>query len=556
LTAFFLLLTTAGWLVPNHYVPWLTAWGDGLAIVGLLLLLVSVVWWSAARSPVSWKLVAIAVVCYGTIWTQLASGKLLFAGDAWMAMLYIGVWLGAVLAGGLMATATDQSAILNALAAAWLLAALLSVGIALMQWTGVQSFTIFMADLSPGGRPFANVAQPNHLSTLCFLGLCGLLWLRQLQRVKAAIFWLAVFFLLLGMVVSQSRTGWLQIWLLVMWGLAMQVRANLRINRAQLLTLGAMFMVGTLLWPWICDVLLLSVGRSLDDQMTAGVRLPYWWAMLDAIGREPLWGYGWQQAGAAQQRIAFDHQIFGSLFDHSHNFLIDLLLWNGIPIGGFIITILAWWFIAHIHACHDARIVWLLAAVIGVFTHGMLEFPLEYAYFLIPVGLAMGAIDSFSPETGPSLRVPRWSALLFTALLGAVFVWAAAEYLKVEENYRTQRLEMARIGVPGIVTPAPKLRLLTQMEAVLQVAHTEPKPGMSADEMAWLRKVASRIGYASVISRYALALALNGNPDEAKRQILLIRQMFGQNAYEGVKRHFNDLANTKYPELRRLTLPQ
>lgn len=555
MTAFFLFLSAAAWLVPNHYVPWLTAWGDGLAITGLLLLLVSVVLLNAARSRVSWKLVAIAIVCCGTILAQLAGGKLLFAGDAWMAMLYIGVWLGAVLAGGLMANATDRSAVLNTLAAAWLFAALLSVGIALMQWTGIQSFTIFMADLPPGGRPFANVAQPNHLSTLCFLGLCGLFWLLQLQRVKGVVFWLAAFLLLLGIVMSQSRTGWLQIGLLVMWGLAMRVRADLRISRGRLLALGALFVAGTLLWPWICDVLLLSVGRPLADQMTAGVRLPYWWAMLDAVGREPLWGYGWQQAGAAQQRIAFDHQIFGSLFDHSHNFLIDLLLWNGIPIGGFIIAVLAWWLIAHIRACRDARVVWLLTAVAGLFTHGMLEFPLEYAYFLIPVGLAMGAIDGFSPAAGPSLRVPRWSVLLFTALLGAVFVWAAVEYLKVEENYRTQRLEMARIGVPGITTPAPKLRLLTQMEAVLQVAHTEPKPGMSAEEIAWLRKVASRVGYASVISRYALALALNDSPDEAKRQMLLIRQMFGQNAYEGVKSRFNDLANTKYPELRQLTLP-
>ena len=58
------------------------------------------------------------------------------------------------------------------------------------------------------------------------------------------------------------------------------------------------------------DALMLSAGRSMEDQMRAGVRLPYWWAMLDAIGREPLWGYGWQQVGAAQQRVALGQQQF------------------------------------------------------------------------------------------------------------------------------------------------------------------------------------------------------------------------------------------------------
>ncbi|MGB5940693.1 MAG: Wzy polymerase domain-containing protein, partial [Rhodanobacter sp.] len=323
----------------------------------------------------------------------------------------------------------------------------------------------------------------------------------------------------------------------------------------QLLILGMVFLGTTLLWPLICDALLLSVGRSMADQMNAGVRLPYWWSMLDAIGREPLLGYGWQQVGAAQQRVALDYGVVGSLFDHSHNFLIDLLLWNGIPIGGFIIVMLGWWFIAHMLTCRNAGVVWLLAAAGGVFVHGMLEYPLEYAYFLIPVGLSMGAVDAISHADRTSLRVPRWTVLLFTALLSAVFVWAAAEYLKVEEAFRTQRMEMARIGVPGIVTPAPKLRLLTQMEAFLQVAHVEPTPNMPAEQIEWLRKMASRVGYASVISRYALALALNGSPEESKRQILIIRQMFGTKAYEGVKARFNELANSTYPELWRVKLP-
>ena len=514
-----LILVAGAWLVPNHYAPWSSAWGDALAIAGFLLLLPSVAAGAVAGGRVSWSLSGMAALCCAVLWVQLATGKLFFSGDALMAVFYIGLWLAAVLAGGLLAAPAGHSDGLNALTVAWIFAALLSVGIGLVQWTGALSLGIYGADLPPGGRPFGNVAQPNHLCTLSFLGLCGLLWLHQRKKVSGAAFWLGTGFLLLGMVMTQSRTGWLQIGLLLGWGLAMRARAGLRITRLQLLKLGAVFAAGVLLWPVVGNALLLSTGRSIGDQMQAGARLPFWRSMLDAVGREPLWGYGWQQVGAAQQRVALDHPSVGILFGHSHNLLLDLLLWNGVPVGGLMVAALAWWFIVHIRACRDARVVWLLVAVGGVFLHGMLEFPLEYAYFLIPVGLAMGAIDALSPLGLGSFRVPRWVVLSFTALLGAVFVGVATDYLKAEENYRTLRMESARIGAEGIVTPAPELRLLTQLGAFLQFARMEATPGMAPEQVDWMRKVSERFGYPPVMFRYALAAGLNNQPEVAQQTL-------------------------------------
>lgn len=557
MTELFTALTAAAWLVPNHYTPWFTAWGDAVAITGLLLLLPFVALTAKGGSRVSWRLPAIAALCGAVLLAQLASGRLLFAGDAWMVALYVGLWLAAVLAGGLMAaTVPGRGDAMNALTAAWLFAAVLSIGIALVQWTGALSLGVFEAGLPSGARPFGNVAQPNHLCTLCFLGLCGLLWLQQRQRVSGAAFWLGAIFLLWGMVMSQSRTGWLQVALLVLWGLALHARAGLRIARSQLLALGALFAAGVLLWPVVCDALLLTSSRSLGDQMQAGVRLPYWRAMLDAIGREPLWGYGWQQVGAAQERVALDHPIMGTYFEHSHNVLLDLLLWNGIPLGGLIAALLAWWFVAHIRACRDARAVWLLAAVGGVMVHAMLEYPLEYAYFLIPVGLAMGAVEVFGPAGESMLRVPRWALLALTLALTGVFVVTASEYLQAEENYRIQRMELAHIGTARLVTPAPHLPLLTQLDARLQVAHTDPAPGMRPEQVDWLRRVTLRYGFEPMLRRYAMALALNGNPVEAARQLQILRRIWGESAYAQARQQFRELAASKYPELREVSLPK
>lgn len=518
----FIGLTAAAWLVPNHYAPWSSAWGDALAIVGLLLLLPAVAVGAVSGGRVSWRLSGIAILCCAVILVQLATGKLFFAGDAWMAILYMVLWWAAVLAGGLMATQVIPRDGLNMLAVAWIFAAVLSVGIALVQWTAALSLGIYGVELPPAGRPFGNVAQPNHLCTLCFLGLCGILWLHQRHKLGGMGFGLAVGFLLLGMVMTQSRTGWLQIGLLLVWAMAMRTRAGLRITRPQLAVLGLVFTAGVVFWPVICEVLLLQGARSVGHQMRPGSRVPYWLSMLDAIGREPLWGYGWQQVGMAQQRVALDHPTVGAQFDHSHNLVLDLLLWNGIPLGMLVVALLAWWFIAHMRACRDARIVWMLAAVGGVFAHGMVEFPLQYAYFLIPAGLAMGAIEGYSTAGGRSLQVPRWAALAIAALLGAMFAATVVDYVKAEENYRSLRMESARIGVDRVVTPAPGLRLLTQLEALLQFARIEATTGMRPEQLDWMRRVSQRFAYPPVLFRYALAAGLNGQPEIARETLARI----------------------------------
>jgi O-antigen ligase len=439
-----------------------------------------------------------------------------------MAIFYLGLWWTAVLAGGLMATRVIPRDGLNVLAVVWLFAAILSVGIALVQWTGALSLGIYGVDLPPGWQPFGNVAQANHLCTLCFLGLCGILWLHQRNKINGISFGLAAGFLLMGMVMTQSRTGWLQIGLLLVWAMGMRAKANLRITRSQLAMLGLVFAAGVVLWPAICEMLLLQGVRSVGDQMRPGARVPYWLSMLDAIGREPLWGYGWQQAGMAQQRVALDHPTVGAQFDHSHNLVLDLLLWNGIPVGLLLLAVLAWWFIAHIRACRDARVAWLLAAVGGLFAHAMVEFPLQYAYFLIPAGLAMGAIEIWSSAESRSLQVSRWAALAIAALLGAMFAVTVVDYVEAEENYRTLRMESARIGVDRVVTPAPELRLLTQLESLLQFARIEATPDMPPEQVDWLRRVSQRFAYPPVLFRYALAAGLNGQPEVARETLALI----------------------------------
>jgi len=531
----------------------MAAWGDGLSILTFLILVVLVLLRVFALCLISRLLFLIFAISICELIGQWLVGRIIFSGDAIMAGFYVTLWFIAVVTGSLLAASRFSDMALRALAAGWALAALLSVGVSIVQWMGALNLGIYAADLPPYGRPYGNVAQPNHLASICFIGLCSLLWLYEKSSIQRLAFWFGVCFLLFGIVMSQSRTGWLQVGLVAVAGIFAQRKITLRISTRQLVGLAVIFLAWILVWPPLCEMLLLSPGRAFAEQMSAGVRFPYWWAMLDAVGKEPWWGYGWQQVGAAQQRIALDHSAMAVYFEHSHNIFLDFLLWNGIPIGGALVIILVWWMVIRAKCIANAGSLWLFVMVSGVLLHAMLEFPIEYAYFLIPLGLAMGALDGASPSAA-HIHVPRVVAALGVTLLGGMFIWLATEYLDVEEAQRTLRLESARIGANGITTPIQPRRLLTQLEAYQRFASTEATPEMTPEQLEWMRKVSLRFGYPPVLFRYALAAGLNGQTRMARDTLdLICRMHVPERCYEA-QAGWRAL-QTRYPSLLRIEPP-
>ena len=82
-----------------------------------------------------------------------------------------------------------------------------------------------------------------------------------------------------------------------------------------------------------------------------------------------------------------------------------------------------------------------------------------------------------------------------------------------------------------------------------------PKPGMGSEELELSKKVALRYPWTATQNRYALSLALNGYPDEAVRQLRVMRALHGEKAYQRLKESWTALADEKYPELRLLPFP-
>lgn len=515
------LVMGLAWFLPNTYHPWLSAWLEAAALASVVLFCMATLLSRQQRSAVtvSPPLAIMAAVVLLSLGIQTATGVIFFTGDAVMVLTYLLAWLLAVHAGS--AAASLDSAVpgqhLDMFFSVVLLSAIFSVGLAVVQWLNIEGLGIFLLDMPLGGRPFANLGQPNNFSTLCFLGCASLLYLYERGAVRSVPFGVGWIWLTFGMVLSQSRTGWLQMACLVVGVWLARKISPLRIKPKMLIGLAAVFVFWVALLPFLSDYLYVTTARTLADQMQGGVRWVYWTSMLQAIGERPWMGYGWLQTGLAQQ-AGNSSGMNAGIFDFSHNIGLDVIIWAGLPLGLAIVFCFLIWLTdmwRHLNSGHG---VMVFMAIFGVLIHALLEYPLAYAYFLVPFGFLMGAVQNLCRQKAGWVMGRRSMVLVFLAFFGLITV-VGHDYFSAENATRDLRFESARIGPQVEAVVVPNMLLLTQLQALMRYGYRDPKEDISKEEWIETGRVSGRYGMSFAMFRYALASAFRGESEKARETL-------------------------------------
>jgi hypothetical protein len=151
--------------------------------------------------------------------------------------------------------------------------------------------------------------------------------------------------------------------------------------------------------------------------------------------------------------------------------------------------------------------------VLGV--HAMLEYPLQYAYFLLPTGLVMGSLNTSLNLKSFELNSRLPVAIIFGLSTIAVFI-TVRDYFRVEDSFYGLRFEQKGIASVYPRTP-PDVIALTQWRDYIVFARIEPRAGMKAEELSWARNLVSTTPSAFVMYRLAAMLALNDLPIESTK---------------------------------------
>jgi O-antigen ligase len=507
------VLLSLAWLRPDHFPPWTTADTDGWAAV--VLAVVATVILVRSKVPVVWHSITIlAAVLVAVPGLQYGFGLVLSPGTAWISSAYLLGFLLALLTGARWES-TSPSQMADGLFLAIGMAALLSVGLQLHQWTGLNVLGIW----SVGGtldRPFANFGQPNNLGTFLLWGVLATAWgvARQYIGVKSAL-GIAVF-LLFGLALTQSRTAWVAVVLLVA---ASWLWRGVWPDRRWpwfFLGLGAFFAVCVVSMGWVNQVTGLKLASDLGSiARISGEQRPVIWAFfVDAALQKPWLGYGWNQVALAQVENALNHPALHIFVSHSHNLFLDLVLWCGVPMGLFVSFYLVRWFWQRLRAVRDAENALLMMLLLVVGNHAMLELPLHHAFFLLPAGLVMGALNVRLQAKPVFSFNSRWSVGVVWLLAVSILVLVVRDYAQVEQAYLNLRVEYAK-KTQTKASP-PEVLLLTQWHDFFDLARLEPTKGMSDAQLARLRNSAALSPGVNGFYKLATALAMNQQPAEAQ----------------------------------------
>ena len=539
----------ACWLAPGHFNPWLSFQNELVAVVGALLIGFAAVL-SARASRVHWPRLAVFVALAAVVpLVQTLLGQIRFVSDGALAAAYVAGLALAIVAGATLVQ-TRRDEFLGGLFGAVLAAGMVSTGLAALQWLDVGPIA-FVELIHPGGRPVANLIQPNHLATLLGLSLTGALWLFETRRINGPVLAVTAAWLCLGVVMTRSRTAWLYMLVFALSWLWIRHRASVRLSVGAMTGAMSAFVIAVLAWGPLSRAVDVASPLSMAERLQGGGgRLRFWETLLDALWSSPWVGYGWTQVSRAAVAGSSQHYTGESMLRNSHNVVIDLLLWNGIPLGLLMIGVLAWWFVRQLRNCSDPQHWLLLVGVSVVVVHALLEYPIEYMYFLLPMGLMVGAMEGWQP-TKP-WRAPRLTLAVPLIAMTGLTGWVSVEYYRVEEASRQGLMVMA--GYARTAAP-PDVVLLDGPREYIRLWKTPAHSEMKVEELRWMRDVVERNPSPPAMLRYALATGLNRNPLESAATLVRLCNMHKPERCDEGRKSWAQ-AQSQYPALEGITFPR
>ena len=283
----------------------------------------------------------------------------------------------------------------------------------------------------------------------------------------------------------------------------------------------SLFVFAVLSWDSVNAVLDLTPLNNLGERLQAGPRTLIWQTMIGAVARSPWTGYGFNQVVRGHQAIATELEPVHRMLESAHNLALDAALWAGVPFALVLALAAGAWLYVKFRNCSNLDDWSVLAAIGAILGHSMFEFPLEHAYFLLPLGLLMGSF----PQAVTTLprRMIAWPLALPTLAMATLLFVIGGEYLQIEQANHRLRLALSGIGNTATADAAPPdVWLLDGPREYHRLMLTSAREGMPKAELDWMQRVTRRYAFPPAMLRYALATGLNGREAEAA---LTLRQL-------------------------------
>ncbi|WP_180055730.1 PglL family O-oligosaccharyltransferase [Acinetobacter sp. YH12142] len=513
------------WLIPIHYRPWATYTGELYTFFALFALAATFFKEKLIVAKISLPLLLLALIPF----VQLAFGQVYYFSIALLCMLFVfSFWLCINLGFSLSQGTEKRERTFLYLSYTFVASGVMTGLIAICQWLDFDSFLPFVMKVSGTTRPFANFAQPNNMATFLLMSLLACLYVYEQQKVKTRYLVACAIPILIGVALSQSRTSWVASICVLVYLAYAQNKDYIRLRWFYSLAWFMGFVALIVLMPKLSQIMSqisdmnIQESRDVAERASGDMsRLAIWQQMAHAVAAQPWFGYGWHQTSSAF--VSISDTVQGPVWIRSsHNFILDFLLWNGAIIGVPFLAYFAYWGIQLQKLAKSAlSVIGLL--MVGVFViHAMLEFPQNYAYFLLPAGFIIGILQAAKSQTATLSLSPWFIRIVF--VIGAVLITV------IYRDYANAAIQLGQASkyekTPEKITNHEPIYLLTEFRHRVAIIRLNPYSIVSEQTIQDTEKLVRSYPAKYHIIKYARLLAFNGHEAEARHQLQRLKNIY------------------------------
>lgn len=391
------------------------------------------------------------------------------------------------------------------------------------------------------GRATGNLRQPNHLSSLLLWSIVAVVWLGERRVVYREIAAVLAFLFVWVVMLSASRTGAIGIAVLAAWGLL--DRRLSRSMRWLLLATPLVFALtwgGTALWSHLTHEPFGAEARFTGSGIYVSYsRYAIWANALAMIAQHPWLGVGFGEFNFAWSLTPFPDRPV-AFFDHAHNIALQFAVELGVPLAALVLGLMGY---ALWQAFRNAlasgrgpgavasrlrragpeeapataggpmqRAAFVMVLLVGL--HSLLEYPLWYAYFLLPAAFFFGlCLEQPSPAEAAAAARPGGSRVTRPFVLAAMALMcggtlALYDYMRV----------VVIFAPPANAGPLEQ-RIAEGWRSVFFAHHADYAAATVTDHPGQVMSAFARAPHYLLDSRlmqaWATALAENGELDKA-----------------------------------------
>ncbi|PJF05374.1 PglL family O-oligosaccharyltransferase [Acinetobacter seifertii] len=528
---FFLFLAAIllgfAWLSPFHYNPWvmfsseMSTFAAGLSVLAALF-------HQNIKIPRA-QLLLLPFILIPVV--QWALGLVFDFSTALLSSLYfLGFWFMVVAGYNLSLEPQKRDESFIGFSFLTVIVSVATSVIAICQWLNVDTHFAHMLHLI-GNRPYGNFGQPNNMATFLIMGLLGCLYLYEKNKASVWLLLPSALTILFAVVLSQSRTSWIVLPFLLIYWVVKQFNKPKRLGLFQgLLWCAGFFLMAGLVLPFITSLIEtwshtdITQASSLAERASSGyLRFNIWTQMLLAVQQHPWLGYGWNQTSVAQMSA---YALFptGEWTTSAHNVLLDLIVWNGIPIATVMIVYFACWLFWLNQQAKETISIIAIMMVCTVLIHAMLEFPQRYAYFLLTCGFLLGVIQAQTPILKGVVLSKHLLRLVWgIGLVLVIAIWRDYNVYVMNSNllFKNKQPNAEFMG-------SNRIFVLTQFDQRLKWIALNPNVTLSEAELVQWGNFVKNKATPYNLRKYAQLLAYNGKVDQAEQQIFILQHLYGQ----------------------------